>query len=203
MIEIYGTSHIAQESYEKVEETVEREKPDVIAIELDEVRLKSLIEGKKGGFTSPIIFLMRKLQERLGRKTGVMPGKEMLEAVKVADRKDITLALIDQPIERTVRGIKGLPLMEKMKLILALLGGFFLPFLGLGKKFDLRKVPEEDLVDKAIGELKSEFPQLYKVLVEERNQIMAENLELLDEEYEKVVAFVGAGHRKGIEELLD
>lgn len=203
MIKIYGTSHIAQESYQNIEEIIENENSDLVAVELDRSRLKSLLEGKKASFVSLIPFLMQKLQAHLGKKTGVMPGEEMLKAVKASERKSIDLALIDQPIQRTINNLMKIPLKEKIKLVFSLLAGFIFSYIGLGEKIDLRKVPEEEFVDKAMKELKERFPMLYEVIVEDRNWVMAQKLKSLDNKYNRVIAFVGAGHKKGINKLLD
>ena len=202
MIEIYGTSHIAQESYQGINKIIKKEEPDVIAVELDEARLNSMIGKRESGSISLIPLLMKKLQERLGKKTGVMPGEEMLRAVRAAEENEIDLALIDQPISKTIRDIQSIPLFEKAKLVISLLAGFFVPYIGIGEKIDLRKVPDDEFIEKAMEEFQEVFPQLYELLVEERKRIMANNLLALEKRYDKVLAFVGAGHKKGMQEIL-
>ena len=44
---IVGTAHISQESTDLVREVIEREKPDVVCVELDEQRYQSLIDQSK------------------------------------------------------------------------------------------------------------------------------------------------------------
>jgi len=44
---IIGTSHIARESIEEVRNTIFKEKPDIIALELDRKRLYALMHKKK------------------------------------------------------------------------------------------------------------------------------------------------------------
>ncbi|RLF88697.1 conjugal transfer protein TraB, partial [Thermococci archaeon] len=57
-------------------------------------------------------------------------------------------------------------------------------------------------------EFMRKYPYFYKVLVEERNEIMAKNIMtivdslLVKKRKAKVVAVVGLGHKKGIERLL-
>jgi len=47
-ITIIGTSHIAKQSIEDVKNTINNEKPDIIALELDRKRLYSLVHKGEG-----------------------------------------------------------------------------------------------------------------------------------------------------------
>jgi len=51
--------------------------------------------------------------------------------------------------------------------------------------------------------VKKRYPNFYRVLIEERNQIMALNLANLIKNYpdKNILAVVGAGHEKEIEKL--
>jgi len=52
---IVGTAHISRQSADLVKEVIEKEKPDVVCVELDEKRLKALAEKKplgESGFTT-------------------------------------------------------------------------------------------------------------------------------------------------------
>jgi len=62
----------------------------------------------------------------------------------------------------------------------------------------------EMVVDKLIKEVKKRYPNLYRVLIEERNQIMASNLyELMSlNPDKKILAVVGAGHEKDIIKII-
>jgi pheromone shutdown protein TraB len=69
--------------------------------------------------------------------------------------------------------------------------------------FDLSKVPEEKLIGKMIAEVKQRYPNIYKVLVTERNQVMAHNLtHLMLDVPGTIVAVVGAGHGKEMLHLI-
>lgn len=59
-------------------------------------------------------------------------------------------------------------------------------------------------------QFKRRYPYLYRVLVEERNEIMARNLISIVDELRRrgirkprVIAVVGLGHRPGIEHILN
>lgn len=70
--------------------------------------------------------------------------------------------------------------------------------------FDLSKVPNDRLVEELIFIFEKQYPQLYDVLVEQRNEYMVKRIVALVEKYpeSKILAVVGAGHKKGIINLL-
>ena len=214
-ITIIPTSHIARESLEKVKETIEKEKPDCLAVELDIDRYHFLKSNEKGSlmemiknlglFTSLIYFVLKKLQNYLGSKTGIIPGSEMIKAVDIGLSEGITVAFVDQNIGKTMFGIKKIKLSEKLKLFWILIKGIFGMAFPFGKKttIDLNKVPEKSLIDQAMSFLKKELPGFYRVLVEDRNRIMAKNLKELGKKFDNIVCVVGAGHEEGMKELLN
>ena len=204
------TSHVAEESIQKIKEAIEKIKPDCVAVELDTNRYLALKSGQTSGktnlgFATNLIFiLLKKLQEKVGDIVGVLPGSDMLTAVETAESMSIPVYFIDQDIQTTLESLKTLKLSEKLKLIKYALTASFYVYSGRGKgKIDLTKVPPEELIDQAMDVFKITFPQLHKILVEDRNHYMSANLKKLSENYKTVVAVVGAGHYKGIKSLLE
>ncbi len=208
------TSHIARESLKNVGNTIEKEKPDCVAVELD-INRYNAIKAKKAAsfvemlnyldvFTFLLYWVLKKFQMFFGKITGILPGSEMVKAVEIAIKQDSNVAFIDQDIRITFLKIKNLALSEKLKFLRLLLGSVFYLFLPLGKKMkiDLNKVPEDEIVNYTMNFLKSELPGCYKILVDDRNRFMVNNLKKLADYYDKIVCVVGAAHKKGMEELL-
>lgn len=204
-VKIIGTSHISKESIETVKRAIEKKKPDCVAIELDPKRFYALMQQAKGtgskrkiglryGLT---IYLFGWLQQALGKSVGVLPGSEMLAAVEAAKSVNAKIVLIDKDIEDIFLGITRMPLKEKLKLFL---GIFAAPF--SREKIDLRKFPEEKIVEDAIRYMKKELPGFYKVLIEDRNKYMAAWIKKLEGEFENIIVVVGAGHRKDLEKMM-
>ncbi len=207
---IIGTSHIAQESVDKVKKTIEDENPDIVALELDYKRLPALEkQGKKNyfailrsvGLKGFLFSLLGGWAERkLGKIVNVKPGTEMLAAVKIARKNNLKLALIDQDIEITLRRFsKAITWKEKFRFVVDFLKA---PFSKRKISFDLRKVPSKKLIKTLIDEVKKKYPNLYGVLIEERNIVMAKTLHSLMKTNEKIVAVVGAGHEEEIIEMI-
>ena len=209
-----GTSHIAKQSLEDVKGYIEKEKPDIIAIELDEKRLRALMKKTKIkadlrsirriGLKGFLFSLFGAWAERkLGRLVGVAPGSEMRQAIKIAKKKEIELALIDQDIEITLQRLSNvITWKEKLNFLADMLKAIF-----IRKKeidFDLTTVPDKDIINKLLSKLKERYPNLYKVLIEERNLAIAENLKNLmsRSRNKKILVILGAGHIDGIIKIL-
>ncbi len=210
---IIGTSHIAKQSLEDVEKEIENKKPDIIALEMDRRRLYSLFKKpgkiriydiKRVGIKGFIFSLIGAWAEKkLGKIVGVAPGSEMKKAVRLARKHDIKLALIDQDIEITLKRFsKSLTWKEKWNFIIDIVKAIFVRKNVI--EFDLTKVPSKKVIKKLVGQVKKRYPNIYRVLIEERNQVMAENLRKIMENYQdkKILAIIGAGHEDDILELI-
>ncbi len=201
-IRIIGTSHISPQSIRQIEHTIRKESPDCIAVELDAGRLHGLLRKEPVSWKSisqvgvrnfAVAKIFSVIQRHLGKKTGVMPGEEMLTAVKMAQEVRADLVLIDQDIRTTLERIRKIPFSEKLKLFLS-----FFRKTEFDEKIDLRKVPIERVVGKVLDELRKTAPTLHSVLVKERDEYMAKMLFQLSQKYDRIIAVVGVGHKKGI-----
>ena len=212
-IRFVGTSHISQQSKERVKQAFLDFKPDIVAVELDKNRLKGLIEGqsrlklrmiKHIGLTGFIFAAIgRYIQKKLGKVTGMTPGEDMMSAVKIAGKNDKRVALIDQDMTITMRRLsKTVSFKEKAKMVWDLLTS---PLRNTFKiEIDITKVPEDELVEKLTSILKERYPQMHNVLIEERNTFMADAIRKIREENpdKKILVVIGAGHKKGMKKLL-
>jgi len=217
---LIGTSHIASHSVESIKKAVAKEKPGIIAVELDNKRLQSLLHPGKPRLS---MYMIRKVgiggyifaligswvQKKLGKSVGVAPGSDMLCAVQQAKKTKAKLALIDQDVEITLRRFsKHFKFKDKIHLLADILRGLFfrkreMKRLGL-EKFDLNKVPPKTLIRKLIKELEKRYPGIYKVLIEERNVYMAARLKMIMDANPdtKILAVVGAGHAEDMMKII-
>lgn len=219
MIKIIGTSHISPESVEEIQKTIKKLKPECVAVELDPMRFEALKRGetinlsavKHIGFKNYLFAkILSIIQRYLGEKTGVIPGEEMLTAVESAKNvKGVktVVAFIDQDIRITLNELQKIKFSEKFWLFASIfLKIFSVTFfqekdqskMRLLHSIDLRKVPEQKVVDDVIKFLKEKCPTLHEVLIVQRDKHMARALFELSKRYKKVVAVVGMGHKKGI-----
>jgi len=220
MITIIGTSHISKESIQSIKKFVEEEKPEIIALELDQQRAASLMDNNKRRIsinTIPKIgikgylfaLIGQYIQGKLGKIIGTAPGSDMKTGLLLARKHNLKIALIDQPIEMTLRNFsKSLTWKEKFRFFGDILMGLLFPKRQIQKygldKIDLKKVPEKEVIKKMMNELKERFPNVYKSLVSDRNKYMIKNLIGLQRANpdKKILVIVGAGHEDGMKELL-
>jgi pheromone shutdown protein TraB len=95
--------------------------------------------------------------------------------------------------------LKSMSLSEKFKLLFSGFGGFF-----VSKKrveSELQKI-EKDF-DQIIDKIGKKFPTIKRVLIDERNMYMVQQLVSADKQYGKVIAVVGDGHIPGLSTLLN
>lgn len=197
---MHGTSHVSEESIALIDEKLDEHDPEIVALELDMKRLEALLTGDQTSDAPIFIRLIKYFQQKVGQKTGVMPGDEMLHAYSRCEQDDRDIALIDQDIRITLQRLNKIRRKEKVKAAGSLLLSLILP-----GSFDVSKIPEDEQIETLLEETRDRFPGIYQVLVEERNQYMAAALKQLQEENPEkdIVAFVGAGHKDALRDILE
>ena len=129
-VRVVGTAHVSEESVREVEDAIETERPDVVAVELDEGRYRQLKGGEpddiepgdllRGNTVFQFIayWMLSYVQTRLGEKFDVSPGADMLSAVETAERLEIDVALVDRDINETMRRFwSAMGPIEKLRMI--------------------------------------------------------------------------------------
>mgnify|MGYP002760615780 CR=1 FL=1 len=203
---LVGTAHISEESKREVRDTIEDVDPDHVFVELDQDRYESLrqesgwrdtdlMEAIRGGkgflLASTLIFSI--YQRRMGLGQDIKPGEELLEAVDVAEERDVPFSLVDQSIDETFgKTWKAFSLVEKLKLPSFLFAA--------GEEMDVEELKQESMIDSLTQELGAEFPAVKKAFIDDRNRRMAE--EILDTDFSSGVAVVGAAHVSGLENQI-
>ncbi|MBU2634189.1 MAG: TraB/GumN family protein [Nanoarchaeota archaeon] len=208
---IIGTSHISIESIKEVQIFINQNKPNIIALELDQKRFYSL-QHKTSLKLKDIFQLGIKaflfnligsyIEKKLGKLVNVSPGSEMKTAIKLAKKYNLQISLIDQDITITIkRFMKFLTWKEKFRFIYDIIHGIIKrPKI----QFDLTKVPSKKLIRKLMSKVKKDYPSVYKTLIHERNIIMAKNLNKLTSKHhdKTILAIIGAGHEEDVFKIL-
>lgn len=210
---IVGTAHISRQSADLVKEVIEKEKPNVVCVELDEKRLKALSEKnrwenldlrkiikEKQLSTLIVNLVLSSYQKKLGEKLGVSPGTELLEAVQVANEKNIPIELCDREVRITLRRAwHSMNLWQKSKFLAGGLGGLFEKQELTEEK--LAELRNKDVLSEMMDEIGKAMPVLKKIIIDERDQYIAQRMK--DSNGKKIVSVVGAGHVKGIKKFLE
>ena len=212
-LRLIGTAHVSTASVELVREQIAEFKPDLVAVELCQSRLKSLKtpdeldnddllkiinEGR-----SLMILLQSALaaqQRKMGLETGEKPGAELLAAIEMAEEAEIEHALIDRDVIITLRRAwRKMGLREKWRVLDALLWDEE----DDDEKIDLDELLEDsDLLSEVMEEARQAAPNAGTVLIDERDAYLAGRIQQIRGKG-RVLAVVGAGHINGIIEHLE
>jgi len=194
-IVLIGVGHIF-DIKKKIKELIAQEAPPAIAIELDEKRLYALMnKTKRKGLG--IYSLLSFSQAIMAKKFGVVAGNEMMAAVEFAKEKQIPLYCIDMDSYFIINKLwKSIGFKDKIKMFLSIFASIFLSKKRIKKEID--RLEKGNIME----EMEKYFPDLKKILVDERNEYMAKNILKILEKHDKVVAIVGEGHVNGMENLL-
>jgi pheromone shutdown-related protein TraB len=210
---IVGTAHISRHSADLVRDVIEKEKPDVVCVELDEKRmialseknrwenldLKNIIRQKQLS-TLIVNLVLSSYQKKLGEKLGVTPGTELLEAVKTAKENNIPVELCDREVRITLRRAwHSMGFWQKIKFLFGGLAGIFEKQELTEEK--LAELRSKDVLSEMMDELGKAMPVLKKVIIDERDQYIAQKMK--EGNGQKIVSVVGAGHVKGIINVLE
>ena len=202
---IIGTSHVARQSVREVEAFITKNRPGIIALELDKNRYRAL-KLKRKNYSLPLSMritasLAGLIQKKLGKMAKSKAGSEMTKAINLAGKYRARIEFIDQDISTTLRkAISRITLREKIFFLVDTIATL------LSRKIDidLKKVPEDKAIKELTGHFRQRYPTLYQILVEERNSVMAKNLYnlMISNKSRKILAVVGAGHQKEIARLV-
>ncbi|RLM57496.1 conjugal transfer protein TraB [Halobellus sp. Atlit-31R] len=129
-VRVVGTAHVSEESVREVEATIEEERPDVVAVELDEGRYRQMKGGEpddiepgdllRGNTVFQFIayWMLSYVQTRLGEEFDVTPGADMLSAVETAEGLGIDVALVDRDINETMQRFwSQMGVVEKLRMV--------------------------------------------------------------------------------------
>ncbi len=211
-VKVVGTMHVSPESRERVVEEIRSWRPHAVALELDWSRFMGIQSGHRPGAgeafrlgrSGALNYFLAKVEERLGEQFGMAPGEEMRAAAETAASMGAQIFLIDEDIRVILSKLLAAPLREKLMLALESLS-VFLPFALSSEDFN----PIEDYRI-MMAEFRERYPYIYRVLVEERNLLMALRIASIVEGFmgrgirkPRIVAVVGLGHKPGLEHLLN
>ncbi|KAL3700494.1 hypothetical protein R1sor_018516 [Riccia sorocarpa] len=221
---VLGTSHVSKESVDHVRKIIERVKPDYVLVELCRKRYYSLALRKSGKMFSFVDRIAEKLTKgnasSLGKLLGAAvagftkvqphqssyPGHEFQVAVEEGKRVGAKVVLGDQDIDKTLRLLGDFDLNMSMEEAFRLFGqqmpADLAQALGTGQNVSkaemLIRFTDRKVIRRFNEEMQRGAPHIYKILVDDRNEIMAKALRSLRG---KVVAVVGLAHVDGLEQL--
>jgi pheromone shutdown-related protein TraB len=210
---LVGTAHVSKESARLVQSVIEEEKPDTVCIELCQPRFQAIqqkdrwqdtdivkVIREKKSFLLLSNLLLASFQKRIAKQFDVKPGEEMIVAINTAESTGARIHLADREIRTTLsKTWRVMGFWSKIKLIFQLT-------LSLGqldeiKEEDIEKMKQQDVLETLLAEVGKSLPALKSILIDERDQYLAEKIRTAPGN--KIVAVVGAGHIPGIQKNWD
>lgn len=205
---VVGTAHVSHESARLVQQVIETEKPDTVCVELCQSRYQALKQSERWKETDIIKIIKEKkaflllsnlmlssFQKRIAKQLNIKPGEEMLQAIETGERIGSGICLADRDIRVTMSRVwHAMGLWGKAKLLFQLL-------LSVGSieeidAAEIEKMKQADILESLLSELEKSLPVLRSILIDERDQYLAH--EIQNAAGTKIVAVVGAGHVPGI-----
>ena len=213
--EIYliKTAHVSNNSIDDVNEAFKEINPDSICIELDQKRYDSL-KDKDAWRNTDIIKIIKdkqviyllvntilaSFQRRMAKKMDTSSGGEMLQGIKLAQENNKHLILADREVKTTFSRIwNALGFNEKIKLISGIIESIFSDE-DISEE-EIGNLKQADVLEAALNEVGKEFPGVKKVLVDERDQYLAQKIK--NAPGNKIMAIIGAAHSIGIQKHIN
>lgn len=209
-ITLIETAHVSKQSVLEVQETIDKIKPDIICIELDEnraqrinqpvdyssMRLVDVIREKKVILVT-INYILSQFQKKVANNMDSKVGDEMRMGITKANEHNIPLTYIDRDVQITFKRIWSyLTLGEKGKFILSFFENDSIDV----DESDIEELKKQDVLNNALAQISKEFPTVSRILVTERDQYMAQSIK--EAPGENILAIIGAAHGPGIERTL-
>ena len=179
---------------------------DAVAVELDDQRAQALLAPESiatGGRSGAPVFLRlwALVQRRLGAEIGGgLPGAEMKVAVMVARERGLPVLLIDDPIRETLaRLIRSMSLRERLGLVVGGLVGLIVPTRFVEHQLEAYNEAPGD----TLGAIRTAYPGVARVLLDDRNEHMADRLAAARQRgFGRIAAVIGDAHVPGLADAL-
>jgi pheromone shutdown-related protein TraB len=205
---LVATAHVSRESAQQVGQIIAEEKPDTVCIELCQARYQSMrqkerwqetdiikVIKEKKSFLLLSNLLLASFQKRIAKKFDIIPGAEMIKAIETAEAVGAEIHLADRDIRTTLaRTWRAMGLWSKIKLMFQMI--LSLAEVEEIKEEDIEKMKQQDVLESLLAEVGKSLPILKDILIDERDQYLAEKIK--NAPGQKIVAVVGAGHVQGI-----
>ncbi len=211
---LLGTAHISRASVDAVRDAVDSGAFDQIAVELDPRRLQALsdpasianvdiaqvLRTRQTALFAASLALAA-YQRRLAEQLGIEPGAELKLAAERASALGLPLHLIDRDVGATLRrALKRLGWWARLQVV-----GGLLASLVSRENVDgdaIEQLKQGSMLESSFSEFAAERPELFEVLIAERDRYMAARLRRDAADAREVLVVVGAGHLAGIARQL-
>lgn len=189
MIKIFGSNHL--ESKEAIEGIIKDFNPDVLGVELCEVRFKALTgQIKEAGKEDKTLIgdITNTIKEK-AEENNLDYGSDMKAALFYAINNQIHLELVDKNINQIKEDMQKIPIEEQLFLQKELI------------RFQQEGINKEVDEEEVLVNMKANTPTMFKILVEDRNKVIANKIKEVIKKHKdkRILIFLGKGHLKEVE----
>ena len=200
MITLLGTGHVFRIE-EQITFIIRNIWPDALLVELDPMRYNALKNPQPQGNVK-VPWVYRRIagyQKRMAGEYGGSVGAEMVAAIDAALGVGAVIQFIDHNATDTVNKLwASMPVREKGRLLFSFMQGNKSTKEEL--ETELKAYSKNE--DFYLGQMRERFPTLVEVLIDSRDQNMAERIRAANAQYKNIVVVIGDGHVDGIAERL-
>ncbi len=216
-ITMLGTAHVSKASADKVQELIATEKYDAVAVELCPSRHKAIVNPDamaemdlfqviKRGQASMVAasLALGAFQQRMAEQFDIEPGAEMRVAIKDAQEAKLPVILIDREIGTTLKRIyRNVPWWKRLNLFAGLIASVISKEKVSAE--EIERLKEGDVLESTFSQFAENEKDLFRPLISERDEYMSARLikECKDNNYQHVLAIVGAGHMQGMAQQIE
>ncbi|MGD2082946.1 MAG: TraB/GumN family protein [Chromatiales bacterium] len=215
-VTLLGTAHVSRTSAEQVQALLAGGEYDAVAVELCPSRYNAIVDPdslarmdlfrvvREGRAPMALASLaLGAYQQRLADQFGIEPGAEQRAAISTARASHKPVLLIDREIGVTLKRVSAsVPWWQRWGLVAGLLASVVSR--EEVSEEEVERLKEGDMLETTFAQFAEEREDLYRPLIDERDRYMAARLreEIARRGHENILAVVGAGHLKGIQEYL-
>lgn len=198
MIVLVGVAHVIDVS-RQIDELVGHYSPGAVGVELDPARYRAMLDKSPRGNVPLPYRLLALMQRRLAEQFGGEVGAEMLAAIEAARKHGAQSIFIDVDAGKLFNSLlRQMSFKERVLLFFSSFTGLFMSRRRVEKELEQFQSNEEMYMNA----MAQSYPTVKRVLIDERNEHMAQALLKAESEFGSVLAVVGDGHVEGIRKLL-
>ena len=217
MLTLIGTGHVFNIG-DSVSFIARRCWPDAVCVELDEMRYHALTADREAlekdlrdrgidpgkmkqqdSRESRVYRNNKRYQEKVSKQNGSAPGADMVAAIGVAKFLGAEVFCVDNDARETMNRMWAeMGTAEKLRYRMS---GVTDNLFG-ARKVDKTQADYYDDEGRYLEEFRRKYPVMTRVLIDERNEVMAKRIADVARSHERTVAVVGDGHVNGLVELL-
>ena len=210
-VTVLGTAHVSKASADTVRTLLESGEYDSVAVELCQSRYKTILSPdsfldmdlgevirQRKVFRVVAILILGGYQQRLAEQLGVEPGIEFKEALRIAEERDLSLAIVDRDIGLTFKRLYGsLSWWRKAMLFNALIASLF--YTEKVSVQEVERIKQGRTLEAIFEQLPMSIRHIKKILLDERDAYMAAKVRQFIDEHKpnSMLVVLGAAHLSG------